>query len=35
MKNQILIIILMTILISCNGPVNNKIKYTVTKKGDV
>jgi len=35
MKNQILTIIVMAILISCNGPVKRKIVYPVTKKGDV
>ena len=35
MKKQILTITLMAIIISCNGPVKNKIKYPVTKKGDV
>jgi len=35
MKNQILTIIVMAILISCNGPVKKKIVYPVTKKGDV
>jgi prolyl oligopeptidase len=35
MKNQLLTIIVMAILISCNGPVKKKIEYPVTKKGDV
>ena len=35
MKNQILTIIVMAILISCNGPVKRKIVYPVTKKGDI
>ncbi len=35
MKNQILTIIVMAILISCNGPVKRKIVYPVTKKDDV
>ena len=35
MKNQFLTIIVMAILISCNGPVKKKIEYPVTKKGDV
>jgi prolyl oligopeptidase len=35
MKNQILTITLMTILISCTGPVKKKIVYPLTKKGDV
>jgi len=35
MKNQILTIIAMTILISCNGHVKKKIAYPETKKGDV
>ena len=35
MKNQILTIIVMAILISCNGPVKRKIVYHVTKKGDI
>jgi prolyl oligopeptidase len=35
MKNQILTIIVMAIMISCNGPANKKIVYPVTKKGDV
>ena len=35
MKKQILTIIVMAILISCNGPVKKKIEYPVTKKGDV
>ena len=35
MKKQILIITLMSTLISCNGPVKNKIVYPETKKGDV
>lgn len=35
MKKQILIITVMSILISCNGPVKNKIVYPETKKGNV
>ena len=35
MKNQILTIIVMAILISCNRPVKRKIVYPVTKMGDV
>ena len=35
MKKQFLTIIVMAILISCNGPVNNKIAYPLTKKSDV
>ncbi|MGD0753799.1 MAG: prolyl oligopeptidase family serine peptidase [Bacteroidales bacterium] len=35
MKNQFLTIIVMAILISCNGPVKKKIEYPLTKKGDV
>jgi len=35
MKNQILTIIIMATIISCNGPVKKKIVYPVTKKGDV
>jgi prolyl oligopeptidase len=35
MKNQILTIIVMAIMISCNGPANKKIVYPATKKGDV
>jgi prolyl oligopeptidase len=35
MKNQLLTIIVMAILISCNGPVKKKFEYPVTKKGDV
>jgi prolyl oligopeptidase len=35
MKKQILAIILMTIFISCNGPMKKKIVYPETKKGDV
>ena len=35
MKNQILTIIVMTVLASCNGPVKNNLEYPVTKKGDV
>ena len=35
MKNQILTIIVIAIMISCNGPVNKKILYPATKKGDV
>jgi prolyl oligopeptidase len=35
MKNFILTTIVMAILVSCNGPVKNKIEYPVTKKGDV
>jgi prolyl oligopeptidase len=35
MKNQILAITVMAILISCNSPVNKKIEYPLTKKGDV
>jgi len=35
MKNQLLTIIVMAMLISCNGPVKNKIVYPATKKGDV
>jgi prolyl oligopeptidase len=35
MKNQLLTIIIMAILISCNGPVKKKIEYPLTKKVDV
>jgi prolyl oligopeptidase len=35
MKNQILTIIGMAILISCNTPMKKKIDYPATKKGDV
>jgi prolyl oligopeptidase len=35
MKTLILTIIVMASMISCNGPVTNKITYPVTKKGDV
>jgi prolyl oligopeptidase len=35
MKKQLLTIIVMTVLISCNGPVKNNLQYPVTKKGDV
>ena len=35
MKKQILIITVMSTLISCNGPVKNKIVYPETKKGDI
>ena len=35
MKNQILTIIIMATIISCNGPVKKKIVYPLTKKGDV
>jgi prolyl oligopeptidase len=35
MKNQIIIIILMATIISCNGPADKKITYPATKKGDV
>jgi prolyl oligopeptidase len=35
MKNQILTIIVMAMLISCNGPMKNKIVYPATKKSDV
>ncbi|HZY26037.1 MAG TPA: prolyl oligopeptidase family serine peptidase [Bacteroidales bacterium] len=35
MKRQILTIIVMTILTSCNGPVKKNLEYPVTKKGDV
>jgi prolyl oligopeptidase len=35
MKNQLLTIIVMAMLISCNGPVKKKIVYPETKKGDV
>jgi prolyl oligopeptidase len=35
MKNLILTLVVMAILISCNGPLKKKIEYPVTKKGDV
>jgi len=35
MKNLIILIIAMTLLISCNGPSVKKIEYPVSKKGDV
>jgi prolyl oligopeptidase len=35
MKNQILTVIIMVTLISCNGPAKKKIVYPATKKGDV
>jgi prolyl oligopeptidase len=35
MKKQILTIIVMTVLTSCNGPVKNNLEYPTTKKGDV
>ena len=35
MKNQILIIIVMALLISCNEPVKREIVYPATKRGDV
>ena len=35
MKNLTPTLIVMAILISCNGPLKKKIEYPVTKKGDV
>ncbi len=35
MKKQILTIIAMALIISCNGPVKKKIEYPLTKTGDV
>ena len=35
MKNFILIIIAMTLIVSCKSPAGKKIEYPVTKKGDV
>ena len=35
MKNQILTVIAMALMISCNGPMKKKIEYPATKKGDV
>ena len=35
MKNFILIIIAMTLIVSCKGPSDKKIEYPVSKKGDV
>jgi prolyl oligopeptidase len=35
MKKSFSLIIAMTIMLSCNGPMKNKIEYPVTKKGNV